>query len=173
MNPPGHWTGVLQGGFLLLALLAPAGWGAESYRCTPTPWAEIGPFYRPGAPVRSSIGKGYELSGTVRSARDCSPVANARIEVWQVGPDGRYDDDHRATIYSGADGRYRLQTSLPPPYGGGRPHIHFVVDARGYDGVITQHYPLKGAKRAGFDLVLLPETAASGSRGRDPLGRPR
>lgn len=172
MSPTCHLLGALTGVFLLLALLAPAGWGAESYRCTPTPWAEIGPFYRPGAPVRSSIGRGYELSGTVRSARDCSPIAGARIEVWQVGPDGRYDDDHRATIFSDTRGRYRLLTSFPPPYGEGRSHIHLLVDAKGFDGVITQHYPLKGVKRARFDLVLAPESSQSG-RGRDPMGRQR
>lgn len=163
---------LLSCGCALLAHLAPASWGAESFSCTPTPWAEIGPFYRPGAPVRGIIGRGYELSGTVRSARDCSPIAGARIEVWQVGPDGRYDDAHRATLHADAHGRYRLLTSFPPPYGDGRPHIHLLVDAKGFDGVITQHYPQRGTRRASFDLVLVPESAASG-RGRDPLGRPR
>jgi hypothetical protein len=38
---------------------------ALAVTCTPTPWDEIGPFYRPNAPERNSIGKGYALSGTV------------------------------------------------------------------------------------------------------------
>ena len=155
---------------LLLALDAGIGTCAERFRCTPTPWDEIGPFYRQGAPVRSTIGKGYLLQGTARSARDCSPIPRARIEVWQVGADGQYDEAHRATLYADKKGRYRLETDFPPPYGRGRSHIHIVVDAKGFDGVITQHYPVKGTKGARFDLVLVPESAASG-KGRDPLGK--
>lgn len=160
-------SGLLAIAALLVSTEPPA---AAPYRCQPTPWAEIGPFYRPGAPLRDRIGSGYLLSGTVRSAADCAPIAGARIEVWQVGPDGRYDDRHRATMYSDQRGRYRLTTSLPPRYGTGKPHIHFVVDAKGFDGVIAQHYPRKGEKRATFDLVLAPESASSG-KGRTPLGQ--
>ena len=152
------------------AVTASGGSAADSLACSPTEWDEIGPFYRPNAPLRSRIGTGYILSGTVRSAKDCAPIANARIELWQVGPTGEYDDHHRATIYSDRQGRYSLSTSFPPAYGRRRPHIHIVVDAGGYDGVITQHYPVKGTKKGKFDLVLVPESADSG-KGRDPLGR--
>ena len=34
--------------------------------------------YRPNAPVRNSIGRGYLISGTVRSSSDCSAIAHAR-----------------------------------------------------------------------------------------------
>ncbi len=154
----------------LMLLLLLAGEAGAALKCQPTEWAEIGPFYRQGAPVRSSIGKGYQLSGTVKSSADCSLIAGAKIEIWHVGSNGQYDDTHRATIYSDRQGRYRLSTSFPPPYGGGRSHIHLVVDARGFDGVITQHYPRVGAKQAKFDIVLIPESADSG-KGHDPLGR--
>ncbi len=167
----GAWCTVVVA-WLLLVLGASHVSGAERFKCEPTPWDEIGPFYRQGAPVRGKIGTGYLLQGTVRSARDCSPIPGARIEVWQVGPDGVYDDDHRATLYADRKGRYRLETDFPPPYGRGRSHIHIVVDARGFDGVITQHYPAKRTKGARFDLVLVPESAESG-RGRDPMGRSR
>jgi len=139
-------------------------------RCTPTPWDEIGPFYRPNAPQRNSIGKGYFLSGTVRSAADCRPLHNVRIEIWQVGPDGTYDDAHRTTLFSDRFGRYRLQTSVPPPYGRRPSHIHILVDAKGFEGLITQHYPKKGKKRATFDLVLETEKQGEG-KARDALGR--
>ena len=138
--------------------------------CTPTPWDEIGPFYRPNAPVRNTIGKGYVLSGTVRSAADCRPIPNARIEVWQTGPGGAYDDDHRATLFAGKDGRYRLETSVPPPYGRRPSHIHILVDAKEFEGLITQHYPAKGAREATFDLILVPESP-DGGKARNPLGR--
>jgi catechol 1,2-dioxygenase len=152
-----------------LFLLATNG-NAFAGTCSPTKWDEIGPFYRPNAPVRSSIGKGYLLSGTVRSADNCRPLHNARIEIWQAGPDGTYDDAHRATVFSDRTGRYRLQTSMPPPYGRRPPHIHILVDAKGFEGLITQHYPKKGKKSAAFDLVLEPEKPGEG-KAKNALGR--
>ena len=137
--------------------------------CSPTQWDEIGPFYRPNAPERTSIGKGYLLSGTVRSAGDCRPLNNVRIEIWQAGPDGTYNDDHRATLFSDHTGRYRLQTSMPTPYGRRPPHIHILVDAKGFEGLITQHYPKKGKKGATFDLVLEPEKPDE-QKMRNPYG---
>ena len=126
-------------------------------KCQPTPWDEIGPFYRPNAPLRSTIGSGYVLSGTVRSAYDCRPLPEARIEIWQTGTNGKYDDVHRATIIADRQGRYRLETDLPGGYARRPPHIHILVDMRGYAGLIAQHYPKKGAKKATLDLVLEPE----------------
>lgn len=127
---------------------------AAAQKCTPTPHDEIGPFYRPNAPVRSAIGAGYVLRGVVRDAATCLPVPGARIEFWQAGPDGAYGDANRATVYSDAKGRYRLVTSFPPPYARRPPHVHILVDMRGYAGLITQHYPKSGAKRARMDLVM-------------------
>jgi len=154
---------------IVLFLLATSGY-SHAVTCSPTPWDEIGPFYRPNAPERTSIGKGYLLSGTVRSAVGCRPLPNVRIEIWQVGPGGTYDDDHRATIFSDWNGRYRLETSFPPPYGPRPSHIHILVDAKGFEGLITQHYPKNGKKRATFDLVLEPEKQGEG-KARNPLGR--
>lgn len=126
-------------------------------KCPPTPWDQIGPFYRPGAPLRTKIGSGYILSGTVRSAADCRPLPGARIEFWQAGRDGTYDDAHRSTIIADNKGRYRLETDFPPPYGQRPPHIHILVDMRGFAGLISQHYPQRNKKGATFDLVLAPE----------------
>ena len=154
---------------MVLCLLATSE-NSHAVTCSPTPWDEIGPFYRPNAPERTSIGTGYLLSGTVRSADDCRPLHNVRIEIWQAGPDGTYDDEHRATLFSDHAGRYRLQTSAPPPYGRRPSHIHILVDAKGFEGLITQHYPKKGKKRATFDLVLEPEKQGE-SKARDALGR--
>ncbi|OHB27255.1 MAG: intradiol ring-cleavage dioxygenase [Desulfuromonadaceae bacterium GWB2_53_15] len=130
---------------------------SAAQKCRPTPWDQIGPFYRPGAPLRTKIGSGYILSGTVRSATDCRPIPGARIEFWQVGTDGTYDDAHRATIIADNKGRYRLETDFPAPYGQRPPHIHILVDMRGFAGLISQHYPQRNKKRATFDLVLAPE----------------
>ena len=133
---------------LILIIVITSNQPAMAVPCPPTPWDEIGPFYRPNAPVRTSIGTGYLLSGTVLSADSCRPLHNARIEIWQAGPGGTYDDAHRATLFSDQAGRYRLETGFPPPYGPRPSHIHILVDAKGFEGLITQHYPKKRKKRA-------------------------
>lgn len=135
-------------------LILPGREAAAAPKCVPTPQDEIGPFYRPNAPLRSKIGTGYLLEGVVRDAATCMPVAGARIELWQVGAGGEYDDAHRATIISDAKGRYRLETSFPPPYARRPSHIHILVDMRGYAGLITQHYPKRGSRSARMDLVM-------------------
>jgi hypothetical protein len=124
--------------------------------CRPTPPDGLGPFYKPSAPVRSSVGKGYSLSGVVRSARDCSPIAGAQIEFWLAGPNGKYDDEHRATVLSNESGEYRFESNFPPPYSGRPSHIHVRVAAEGRDTLVTQHYPVAGTTGAEFDLVLVP-----------------
>ena len=155
---------------IIMLQLLMTGQTVPAATCTPTPWDEIGPFYRPNPPVRTSIGKGYLLRGTVRSAGDCRPLYNVRIEIWQAGPDGSYGDAYRATLFSDRYGRYRLETSMPSPYGRRPPHIHILVDAKGFEGLITQHYPKQGAKGATFDLVLEPEKPGEG-KARNPFGR--
>jgi protocatechuate 3,4-dioxygenase beta subunit len=139
--------------FALFAELAETG-GGEA--CKPTEPDMLGPFYKAGAPVRPSIGKGYVMTGTVKSAGDCSAIKRARIEFWLVNPDGSYDDDHRATVFSDTKGSYRFESNTPKPYFGRPPHIHARVSAEGYETLVTQHYPEKGKDRAIFDLVLVP-----------------
>lgn len=78
--------------------------------CKPTPPDYLGPFYKAGAPVRASVGEGYELKGVVKSSEDCAPIANVRIELWLTNSEGDYDDDHRATVLSNDAGKYRFQT---------------------------------------------------------------
>lgn len=129
---------------------------ASAATCTPTPPDQLGPFYRPGAPARSSVGKGYTLTGTVRSAKDCAPIQGATIELWLTGPDGTYDDAHRATVLADAQGAYRFESNPPPPYFGRPPHIHVRVSAEGFDTLVTQHYPEQGTREAVFELVLVP-----------------
>ncbi len=141
---------------LLLAAPATAADAAPSWRCPPTPPDDQGPFYRPGAPVRSRLGEGYLLSGTVKSAADCRPLAGAKIELWLTGPDGRYDDRWRATLFSGRSGRYSFQSHFPGPYGSRPPHIHIIVSAPGFRELVTQQYPQPGTASGTFDLVLMP-----------------
>ncbi|HEU6445397.1 MAG TPA: hypothetical protein VFL61_10105 [Gaiellaceae bacterium] len=143
---------------LALVALALAGGSPGSDaapRCAPTRADALGPFYEPGAPVRSRVGTGYVLSGRVLTTR-CRPIARARIELWLVNPRGRYDDAHRATLFSARDGRYRFQSNRPAGYEGRPPHIHLRVSARGFRTLVTQHYPRSGRTTAVFNLVLVP-----------------
>jgi protocatechuate 3,4-dioxygenase beta subunit len=125
--------------------------------CKPTPSDALGPFYKSNAPLRANVGKGYVLTGSVKSAQDCLPVEGARIEFWLAGPNGQYDDDHRASLISDNSGRYTFQSNFPPPYSSRRPHIHIRVTADGYKPLVTQHYPVKGQPQGTFDLVMIPE----------------
>jgi len=124
--------------------------------CIPTPPDALGPFYKPDAPLRTRVGEGYLLTGTVKSSEACSPVSGARLEFWLAGPDGQYDDHHRATVFSDPSSRYRFETNLPPPYSGRPSHIHIRVSAGRFQTLVTQHYPASGQSRATFDLVLVP-----------------
>lgn len=143
--------------FLLCTFLLFAGLSsAEEEKCRPTRPDMLGPFYKAGAPVRPSVGKGYVVMGIVRSSKDCSTVRGAQIEFWLAGPDGNYDDDHRATIYSDDKGAFRFESNYPPPYSGRPSHIHIRVSAAGLRTLVTQHYPERDKTAATFDLVLIP-----------------
>lgn len=124
--------------------------------CKPTPPDALGPFYKPGAPLRNSVGKGYELNGKVLSSEDCAPIKAARIELWLAGPDGEYKDDYRATVLANESGEYWFESHMPPSYSRRPPHIHIRVTADGFNTLTTQHYPAKGSSNAEFDLVLIP-----------------
>lgn len=127
----------------------------KEFACRPTPPDGLGPFYKPDAPLRNKVGEGYMLQGVVRSAVDCSPIANARVELWLAGPDGNYDDQHRATIVA-STGEYQFESNYPPPYASRPSHIHLRVTAEGYGTLVTQHYPEKGVLESTMDLVLVP-----------------
>jgi protocatechuate 3,4-dioxygenase beta subunit len=136
------------------AVVLPGG-TASAEGCPPTPDDLLGPFYVPGAPVRSSVGKGHVLRGTVRSSADCRPIAGARVELWLAGPNG-YDDAHRATVIADEAGRYEFESELPGPFERRPPHIHVRVAHPGFRTLVTQQYPAAGEAEGTFDLVLRP-----------------
>lgn len=144
---------------LFLAVMLSFGLGAQALgeTCVPTKEDMLGPFYEPDAPVRSSVGKGYVLSGVVKSSSDCSPIKNARIEFWLTGPDGKYGDAYRATVFSDNGGTYTFESNRPESYFFRPPHIHIRVSAQGFQPLITQHYPEKGTSGSSFDLILIPD----------------
>lgn len=125
-------------------------------RCEPTPTDSEGPFYRPGAPERTSTGAGLTVSGRLLGAPDCRPLSGGRIEWWHAGPSGDYDDAHRGTMKVSADGSYLYTTDFPGKYPGRALHIHVKAAAKGYRPLTTQFYLRGGEKEAAFDIVLAP-----------------
>lgn len=124
--------------------------------CIPTQPDSLGPFYKPNAPLRSSVGRGYLLSGVVLSSKNCLPIPKARIELWMAGPGGEYKDDYRAVVIANASGEYRFESHFPPTYSRYSPHIHMRVTAPGLKTLVTRHYPEYRSKKGEFDLVLIP-----------------
>lgn len=146
---------------IVMLLMLPAGpdnslRDVHAATCAPTEADALGPFYKPDAPVRASVGRGYVLQGVVRSARECAPVPGAKIELWLAGPDGEYDDARRATVISDGSAAYRFESNVPPHYYGRPPHIHLRISAEGFKTLVTQHYPSDGKVSAVFDIVLVP-----------------
>lgn len=143
---------------------------------SPTPGDMEGPFYKPGAPARSSLAEpGVKadklvLTGRVLT-RDCKPVPGALLDFWHADEKGDYDNEgyrYRGKVTTDAEGRYRLETILPAIYPGRPRHIHVKAQAPGAKALTTQIYfpaeqrgPLtarierrEGALNAAFDFVL-------------------
>src|SRR4030095_10044267 len=93
-------------------------WNGDHYEgVEPTTTDILGPFYRPGAPLRSNVipknlkGDVLHLSGTIFKDDGKTPYNNCLIEIWQCSPDGIYDntsDDYnfRGVQKTGSDGKY-------------------------------------------------------------------
>jgi Carboxypeptidase regulatory-like domain len=109
----------------------------------------LSPSYRPGAPVREVVGQGHVLTGTVRSGRDCTPVAGAPVELWPEIAGQGHPDSQRATVLTAADGSYRFRSDPPE-------HIHLLVSASGFEPLASNHYHPEGRAAGRFDIVLAP-----------------
>ena len=91
----------------------------------------LGPFYRPGAPVRAmgeQIGRPQDGSPALLRGRVVDPagrgVSEATIDVWQCSANGLYDTQDpgqppfnlRGIFVTPADGRYEFRTVRPVSY---------------------------------------------------------
>jgi protocatechuate 3,4-dioxygenase beta subunit len=115
----------------------------------PTPWCELGPFYKREAPHSSILrapgdaGMPLALSGVVYNTRG-ETVPDAKLEIWQADNDGHYDVDgyrFRALLEPGPKGAYAIESVIPGHY----PdrvcqHVHYLVTAPGLKPLITQMY---------------------------------
>src|SRR6185369_10375949 len=144
---------------IVAALALPFAARAQQKCIDITPDDMEGPFYKPGAPARSSLfdpkskAEKLVLSGIVSGA-DCKPLANVALDIWHADERGEYDNAgyrYRALMRTDAQGRYRLETNLPPPYSGRPRHIHVMLKPPKGKALTTQLYfagESRGADRA-------------------------
>jgi len=148
--------------FLAAALALPFAVRGQQKCIDLTPADMEGPFYKAGAPLRDSL---YDpkstadkliLSGVVRQT-DCKPLANLALDFWHADAEGDYDDAgfrYRAVVRTDAQGRYRLETNLPPPYMGRPRHIHVKLQRPGGKLLTTQLYFPGESRGADKSLVV-------------------
>jgi protocatechuate 3,4-dioxygenase beta subunit len=140
-------------------------WNGKSFvGDTPTTTDILGPFYRPGAPMRSDIippdskGIPMNLTGTIFKEDGKTPLNNVLVEIWQCDENEHYDNTSDGYLFRGAiktekNGKYAFKTIVPVPYkadpnneASWRPaHIHMRVSVAEQQDLITQIY-FKGDK---------------------------
>jgi protocatechuate 3,4-dioxygenase beta subunit len=125
----------------------------------PTTTDILGPFYRPGAPLRTNLrlansnGTPVVLKGIVFKENSKTPISNALVEIWHCDEHEVYDNASDDYNYRGAqktrgDGKYEFKTILPVPYkadpkdeASWRPaHIHMRVSVPNQQDLVTQLY---------------------------------
>jgi catechol 1,2-dioxygenase len=130
----------------------PDGGGA----CRATTDDARGPFFEPGAPMRTQIAgddePGDRLVVDVEVVTDdcVTPAAGVLVDVWQADRDGGYHDAAReyrlrGQVVTPKDGRFQIQTIRPGNYEQGpglwRPaHLHFMFGHPDFETVTTQLY---------------------------------
>lgn len=139
---------------------APPPSAPEAATCGLTEANIEGPYYRTGAPIRSSLsgqadGVPLELRGRVLSADCSSPLSGAVVDVWHADSKGHYDNDRsgamsgqgfhfRGVIVADARGEYSVKTIVPGRYLNGRQyrpaHLHVKLSAAGHAPLTTQLY---------------------------------
>lgn len=115
----------------------------------PTPFCELGPFYKREAPNTSTLrapgdaGMPLTLSGVVYDVRG-EIVPDSKLEIWQTDNDGHYDIEgyrYRTLLQPGTKGAYAIESVMPGHY----PtrvcqHVHYLLTAPGHKPLITQLY---------------------------------
>jgi len=136
----------------------------------------LGPFYRPGAPMRSNLipagskGDVLRLSGVVFKTDGRTPLGDALVEAWQCDENEHYDNTSDEFIFRGAvktdkGGNYNFKTIVPVPYeavaGVWRPaHIHLRISSADHQDLITQIY-FKGDEYLSKDTSSVSPNSAN------------
>ena len=138
-----------------------------------------GPYYKPGAPNRSTLfepgmkGTPLTISGRVLDTRG-RPLRGALLDIWQADDTGNYDNQGyhlRGCIHTDETGRYTLRSIKPAAYGlptEKRPaHVHVKASFERGPILTTQLY-FKGDPWNLRDpdvrpsLILAPQREADG-----------
>jgi catechol 1,2-dioxygenase len=135
-------------------------WNGKNFEGdTPTTTDILGPFYRPGSPIRTSLrlpnsnGIPIVFKGYIFKENGKTPINNALVEIWHCDENEVYDNTSDEYKYRGgqrtkADGKYEFKSILPVPYKADpkdetswRPaHIHMRVSVPNQQDLITQIY---------------------------------
>ena len=124
-------------------------WDAVEKKRSPTPFCELGPFYKREAPHTSTLraagdaGMPLQIVGTVYNVGG-EIVPDAKLEIWQTDNLGHYDIEgyrYRTILEPGAKGAYAIESVMPGHY----PtrvcqHVHYLITAPGHKPLITQLY---------------------------------
>ena len=141
--------GVLTFASLMPVSALAAAWDDAEKKRQPTPFCELGPFYKRQAPHTSILraagdaGMPLSLSGVVYDTRG-DVVPDAKLEIWQTDNAGQYDIEgyrYRAVLEPGAKANYTIESVMPGHYPARVcQHTHYLVTAPGHKPLITQLY---------------------------------
>ena len=124
-------------------------WGQTERKRNPTPFCELGPFYKRGAPEIADMhaagepGMPLTVSGAVYSTTG-EILPDAKVEIWQADNSGKYDLQgykFRALLHPDRKGSYGFESVMPGHYPSRVcQHVHYLVTAPGHKPLTTQLY---------------------------------
>ena len=184
--PSGRWSHVRIRTLLLIGLVLAApscgdedgaagpSTSAATAFCPITEGGETGPEYEADAPLMTALadpeteGVPFALAGRIVDSSTCEPIPAARIEFWQAGDDGSYDNGSalRGT-FDITGGDYEIETTFPGPAADASespvPHVHLLVTAPGYRPVAIRLQLPDGGDAASVDPALGPVISYAGN----------
>ncbi|MGK7866710.1 protocatechuate 3,4-dioxygenase subunit alpha [Falsiroseomonas sp. E2-1-a20] len=120
-------------------------------------WADL---LRASGPNAGAEGERITLTGRITDG-DGAACADALVEIWQAGPDGRYGPGFHGfgRCASDADGQFRFTTLKPGPVPGPgnatqAPHIALTIFARGLMKHVTTRVYFADEPRNAEDPIL-------------------
>lgn len=113
--------------------------------------------YSPGAPLVDNLGRGFEVTGTVRRAGAGEPLSGVRIQIWAAtARGGEREPSNHGSVLTDANGNFRLEMiQIVPNFG--QPHAHLAYDDGTFQTVFLR--PVMGSASdtsVSADFVLAP-----------------